>query len=88
MLHDLDILEDWTAIRKVQKESHLVYFLLNMTFIIKMSTFHFEFYKKIKVLFQAMATLGPHRVKPDGKVFVPHLYFLIVSVFVIGRNNK
>lgn len=63
MLQDLDILEDWTAIRKVCFSlirriicfcNCIVFVLLNLGGCVSL---------------QAMASLGPHRVKVDGKSF-------------------
>lgn len=57
MLQDLDILEDWTAIRKVFWKDTVMVWCLDSDLI---------------CLFlppmQAMASLGPHRVKVDGKL--------------------
>lgn len=60
MLQDLDILEDWTAIRKVDRQSCTAprgrLFCRGLSFSV--------------VSPQAMASLGPHRVKVDGKSFL------------------
>lgn len=57
MLQDLDILEDWTAIRKVfRKDTVMVWCLCSDLICLLLPPV------------QAMASLGPHRAKVDGKL--------------------
>lgn len=78
MLQDLDILEDWTAIRKVfcrQTELHgstSASFCRGLSFSV--------------VSPQAMASLGPHRVKVDGKSF--SLSSVTVNIWLSAASTR
>lgn len=61
MLQDLDILEDWTAIRKVRLETDKVAMWWRTCAVM------WPVYLFLTPPSQAVASLGPHRVKVDGK---------------------